>query len=130
MTVNKENIRYFVRDILGCGCPEEVFNIIDPVFNIKIDNVLLRGKINIGNRLLIYVIEGNGLNLNSLIPFLIDYGKKERDSKGFNRLRIVLVFEDPEAVKEQAISVFQNYNKDEKIHLHLIKKSTIPPFYS
>jgi len=100
-----------------------------PTATVKL-NVLLRGKINIGNRLLIYMIEGNGLNLNSLIPFLIDYGKKERDSKGFNRLRIVLVFEDPEAVKEQAISVFQNYNKDEKIHLHLIKKSTIPPFYS
>lgn len=126
--INRGVIKHFVQDILGCGCPEDVFRIIESESDIKMDNTVIKNKINIGNRLLIYIVESDGVNLNSLIPLLIKYGKKERDDRGFNRLRIVLVFKEVNKIKDEAVRIFNDYNSDEKIHLHLFEKEKIPPF--
>lgn len=53
---------------------------------------------------------------------VVSAGKKERDEQGLNRLRLVVVTDD-EAEKESLISRFNELkDKDEKIHLHVIKK--------
>jgi hypothetical protein len=58
--IKTENIKTFVRQTLGCACPEEVFKRIDCQSDIKLnDNILLSSKINVGNKLLIYVVEIN-----------------------------------------------------------------------
>lgn len=126
--VDKENIKYFVKNVLGCGCPEDVFKIIESEFDVVVDNILLKSKINIGNKLLIYIVEGDLDNISYIIPFLISYGKKERDEKKFNRLRIVLVFEEIDKIKEKIMSIFNNCNKDDKIHMHLLEKGILLPF--
>lgn len=126
--INNENIKQFVTQTLGCACPEEVFQYIHCQHNIKLnDDILLHNKINIGNRLLIYVVEINNPSFIKInLPLLIEKGKKERDSSGFNRFRLVVVTDRVEQIKQVADSVFKNLkDKDEKIHLHIIHKNEI-----
>ena len=61
--VSNAKIKSFATQTLGCQCPEEVFNFIDCQRNIELSNqILLINKINIGNRLLIYVVETDDIN--------------------------------------------------------------------
>lgn len=128
---NNERIKLFVIQTLGCACPEEVFQYIDCQHNIKLnDDILLHNKINIGNRLLIYIVEMNNPDLiKRKLPILIQTGKKERDSSGFNRFRLAIVTDKVDQIKHVAGSVFENLkDKDEKIHLHIIHKKEISLF--
>ncbi len=130
LVINRENIKTFVRKTLGCGCPEEVFGHIDCRPGVALDEkTLLRNKLAIGGRLLIYIMEVSSSDaLGALIPFLVDKGSNERDSLGFNRARLVLVTDDIDQIKKAASHIFEKTQKDEKIHLHLIHKHGIPDF--
>ena len=122
-----ENIKTFVRNTLGCGCPEEVFEYMDCQSNITLNDVVLRNRINIGNRLLIYIVEvHNGDSLKNVLPLLIDTGKKERDNLKFNRFRLVLTSDNIDDTKKNAEDIFKTIDKDEKVHLHVILKADIP----
>jgi hypothetical protein len=123
-----EKIKTFVKHTLGCACPEEVFKHIDCKQNIKLnDDISLNSKINIGNRLLIYVVEADNPDFITInLPLLVHAGKKERDSSGFNRLRLVIATDKMDGIKEITNSVFQAIgNRDEKIHLHIIHKKDL-----
>lgn len=127
--IHYENIKTFVRDTLGCGCPEEVFHYIDCQYDIKLNDMVLRNKLNIGNRLLIYIVEVDDQDsLKDILPFLIEIGKKERDGLGFNRFRLVLTTNTVNEIKEVAETVFKDTAQDEKVHLHLVLKESIPDF--
>jgi hypothetical protein len=91
--ITNESIKVFTRDILGCDCPEEVFNKIICEDDVKIDSELaISHKINIGDKLLIYILVLNQTNkLGSELPKLIDAGEKERNDRGFNRFRLVFI---------------------------------------
>jgi hypothetical protein len=127
---DKESIKTFVQQTLGCGCPEEVFKLIDCQFNIKLNNeAILRNKINIGNRLLIYILEINNIGpLKNILPFVIKSGKTERDNLKFNRFRLVLITDRVEEIKRTAESIFGTINKDEKVHVHVVDKDVLPVF--
>ncbi len=128
---NNEKIKLFVIQTLGCACPEEVFQYILCQNNIKLnDDILLHNKINIGNRLLIYVVKMNNPDfVKSYLPVLVSTGKKERDNSGFNRFRLVVATDRVEQTKQVADSVFKNLKeKDEKIHLHIVHKNEISLF--
>lgn len=126
--IKTENIKSFVRQTLGCACPEEAFKRIDCQSNIKLnDNILLSSKINVGNKLLIYVVEINDQDsMKHTLPFLLNIGKKERDSSGFNRFRLVLATDKLNKIKEVADVTFKTIDKDDRIHLHIISKNDIP----
>lgn len=129
--VNNENITTFVQRILGCGCPEEVFRYIECQSDIKINDLAVKNRVNIGNRLLIYVAEANESDpVSRILPLLCDAGKKDRDSSGFNRFRLVLAVDILDDIKQAAEDIFKAINKDEKIHLHVIPKKNIPAFAS
>lgn len=130
MIFDREAIKLFVQQTLGCGCPEEVFEHIDCRFNIKLNHeIILRNKIKIGNRLLIYVLEVNNAGpIKSILPFLVAAGKTERDDLKFNRFRLVLVTDKSDELKQAAESMFNTINKDEKVHLHVVHKETVPIF--
>lgn len=125
---DKEKIKSFVKQTLGCACPEEVFEYIDCQSNIVLnENIVLRNKINIGNRLLIYIVESsNPASMKNILPFLVNTGKTERDNLRFNRFRLVLVTENLDEIKEAAESLFNTIYKDEKIHLHVVSKDKVP----
>ncbi len=127
MDYNK--IKTFVQKTLGCGCPEEVFNKIDYQSDFKLNEISLLSRINIGNRLLIYVTKIYNPDLiKKDIPLLISEGKKDRDSSGFNRFRLVIVSDGSNAIKEYVYSIFNTLEKDEKIHLHIISEDDMPEF--
>lgn len=122
----KEAIKDFVQKTLGCGCPEEVFRQIESQSDVPLDDHVRAGRINIGNRLLIYIAEIKEENLMTLLPFLIEKGKKERDTLHFNRFRLVLATDENSTIEQQANALFETIEKDEKIHLHTIRKNNIP----
>lgn len=127
--VNNENITTFIQRILGCGCPEEVFRYIECQSDIKINDLAVKNRINIGNRLLIYVAEVNeSAPVSRILPLLCDAGKKDRDSSGFNRFRLVLAADILDDIKQDAEDIFKAINEDEKMHLHVILKNSIPAF--
>ena len=122
----KENIKTFVKETLGCQCPDEVFEQIEHERSIQIyEDILLDSRINIGNRLLVYVIKTNSEQfiVNNLESIVI-CGVVERDARGFNRFRIVIETAASCKLHNMAHSVFSSIkNKDEKTHLHIVKKS-------
>lgn len=129
MDYDKESIKTFVQKTLGCGCPEEVFKYINCKSNIKLNDIVLSSKINIGNRLLIYVVNINDQNtVKNLLPFLVSTGKDERDNLKFNRFRLVLVTDKLNEIKGTAETIFNTISKDEKVHLHVIDKKKVPMF--
>ena len=124
--IKNENIKVFVRKTLGCECPEKVFEYIDCQNEVKLNNdILLSNKINIGNRLLIYIVEVNDSNfLKSNLSTLVYIGKNERDRMEFNRFRLVIVTDKMNEIKQVAETIFKVlHDKDEKVHLHIVNKN-------
>ena len=123
-----EHIKLFVQNTLGCGCPEDVFRSIEVRQNVRIHSFLvLESAIIIGNRLLIYIAQaGSAGCIEEHLPVLVAMGRKERDKKGLNRFRLVLVSDLPDEVRHAAERQFDELRgMDEKVHLHVIKKSQL-----
>ncbi|MCL5037669.1 MAG: hypothetical protein M1269_11225 [Chloroflexi bacterium] len=121
-----EKIRLFVRQTLGCTCPDEVFEIIKVSRDVKIDNeIVISERINIGNRLLIYVVDFDAPGfITDKLPAVVYAGKKERNDAGFNRLRVVIVTDCLDEISRVAKETFDAIDfRDEKIHLHVVDKS-------
>jgi hypothetical protein len=126
--LSPEHIKHFVQNTLGCGCPEDVFKSIDVRRNVRVNSfIVLDSAIVIGNRLLVYIAEaGSAGCVEEHLPVLVAAGKKERDEKGLNRFRLVLVSDRPDEVRQAAERQFEELRgKDEKVHLHVITKSDI-----
>jgi len=127
MTDNKA-ITEFVRNILGCNCPEEVFQYIDchKVENID-ENIVPVYEINIGNRLLVFAALIDEVDLlKSAITKLVHTGIKKRNEKKFNRFRLVLLSDPMIDIAEQASEIFVSLAADDKVHLHVINKNDFP----
>jgi hypothetical protein len=119
--MSDESVKDFVRNTLGCDCSEEVFGHIENEMNAEAGGVALKNKINVGNRLLVYVVEADA-DILTKMQALISAGKKERDSRGFNRFRLALVSDD-EKLRKRAFEAFKAMSvPDERIHLHVIGK--------
>ena len=120
-------IKRFVQETLGCSCPEEVFNKID--YQKEIDCLPGR-KINVGDRLLIYIITTDGeSNIQGVINSALEQGVEERDSRGFNRFRLVLVDARPDELRSIAEHAFHSsVCTDEKTHLHILSESDVEGF--
>ncbi len=124
--IDNAKIKSFVQDTLGCRCPEEVFRSIDYRSYVRLgDDVTLTCAITIGGRLLIYVIEKDAGLDDALLAFLVAKGKKERDSRGLNRFRLVVATDDA-ATKEGLMHRFEELqDKDENVHLHVTGKADV-----
>lgn len=129
--MSNSKIKSFAKQTLRCQCPEEVFDFIDCQRDIELSNqILLTNKINIGNRLLIYIVETDDINfIKNNLPTIFQFGIKEKDSKAFNRIRFVIATNKIEKIKLIAENIFKNLtDKDDKIHLHLISKNEFTQF--
>ena len=124
----KEKIKSFVKDTLGCTCPEEVFRHIEHAENIPIqENLKVAHRIDVGVRLLIYVYKVERLtDVLEDIPELIQHGQRAKENGGYNRFRLVLVSDDKEGVAGVATKVFDTLEKEENIHLHVIGEEEFP----
>lgn len=121
--MNEQAIRSFVKGILGCTCPDEVFKDITCEVNATVlqcqDPV---SRIELGDRLLIYLlITDKPEILERDLPVIIQIGKQERDRCGFNRFRTVVCANNIGAITHLADDVFaRDTEKDEKVHLHVV----------
>ena len=120
-------IKRFVQETLGCSCPEEVFNQID--YQKACDGISGR-KINVGERLLIYIITmGGKSNIQGDVSSALEQGVEERDEKGLNRFRLVLVGSCPDELRSLAEHAFDSSGyADEKTHLHIVNESDVEGF--
>ena len=122
---NKKDIKTFVINKLGCNCPSEVFNIIECEKDIRLDqNFNLNYKINIGNRLLIYIIEINDKEfLRQNLLKIVAHGIDERNKNNFNRFRLVIISNDIDESDKSGQRLFNTILKgDQKAHLHIVRK--------
>ena len=120
-------IKRFIQETLGCSCPEEVFNQID--YQKECDDISER-KINVGERLLIYIITmGGKSNVQGVISSALEQGVEERDEKGLNRFRLVLVASCPDELRSSAEHAFDSSGyADEKTHLHVVNETDVECF--
>lgn len=126
--MDTEKIKAFVQDTLGCGCPEEVFRRIECVSSIQLEGFDIRYRINVGNRLLVYIVVLDPeYSLEERMPKLLEIGLRERDRAGFNRFRLVLATDNRDTL-EYAKDLFKRIRKDDKVHLHLLPATSIPTF--
>lgn len=123
-----DQIKSFVQQTLGCRCPDSVFEHVEIERNIQTDNgIFLHSRVNIGNRLLIYVVEqkGSSLKLEELSN-IIHEGTHERYKYDFNRFRLVLVFKGSEELRQTVKNMFDSLpDKDDKTHLNIIDKKDL-----
>jgi hypothetical protein len=120
-------IKHFVQETLGCSCPEEVFTQID--YQEEGDGILGR-KIKVADRLLIYIITMDRKSrIQGVINSALEQGVEERDKKGLNRFRLVLVTSCPDELRSSAEHAFDNSGyTDEKTHLHIVNESDVVGF--
>lgn len=119
---NFARVRDFVRQDLGCGCPEEIFADIDLTLPELGQDRLVYKKLIIGRRLLIAILPcDDPATLQHLLPQLVQQLRQERDSMGYNRVRIVIAATEPILIQLSADLLFQGLNDiDERMHLHIL----------
>lgn len=123
--MKRTEIERFVRDTLGCGCPDEVFEQIEygpppaALAALGVERRLL-----VGGRLLAYIVPC-GPRLPA-IRKLVEAGRSERDREGYNRFRLVLAATDPEQVRAAVEGEFAAAaSPDDRVHLHAIEASNV-----
>jgi len=113
----------FVRENLGCTCPDEVFRAIElePRFHVPGCGVPLV-RILVGERLLIYLMrDANPQAVTRDLPRIVAAGLEERDRRGYNRLRVVLDCCRPEVLMQPARRLFEALpGRDDRAHLHVL----------
>lgn len=115
-------IERLVREDLGCTCPAEVFEYVEDRL------VALPGlaeparRFAIGGRLLVYLIAvTDAAQALAQLPLWLAAGRAERDAAAMNRLRLVLITADPEAICQALQSAFAALSeRDERTHLHVL----------
>lgn len=120
-------IRHFVRDTLGCTCPDSVFSRVDSQRNVQVGEAVLSHRIDVGRRLLVYVLPcDDPEQLRARLAGLIASGRHERDRLGFNRLRVVVATWDPDKLGPEAWRLFDGADaRDERVHLHLVGRPAV-----
>jgi hypothetical protein len=124
---DNEKIKVFVRNTLGCDCPEKVFEKIDvsklPIAAYEKEAT----RIVVGDRLLIYIIHPEpSANVVDSVEEISLAGKVDRDTNNYNRFRLVVAgFEDDEQ-QEKVLGCFsKSFDNDEKMHIHFVNQEMI-----
>jgi hypothetical protein len=126
-----QKIRMFVTDTLGCQCPDEVFQTVEVQENKRLNiDIRLKYRINVGNRLLVYVVEvGDESFVHAHLLELIFFGRDEKELKGFKTFRLVLESPAVEGVKVAADTLFNDLAKvmdlADSVHLHVVPQVEI-----
>ena len=119
-------IRRFVREDLGCGCPEDVFD------DIRIEaapSLLEAGSrsrlLVVGGRLMVLIVESGESDPPGIaVTQLLENGARLRDENGCNRFRLVLVADTDGSALEQQLRAASM--PDERTHIHVIPAARLP----
>ena len=121
--VSSKPVKNFVRGILGCSCPDEVFETV----HIEKNPSWFEGLpgdylLAIGGRLLVVMINTRPWQaVLQEIAALVLRGREMRDTEGFHRFRLVMVTSDIKAAEATLEEQFNTLPvRDARIHLHII----------
>jgi hypothetical protein len=126
--IRPDTIYDFVRNRLGCQCPEEVFDDIIvgfPSIFKGISHCAL--QILIGNRLFLALVRTDRLSeMTNEVRTILQQGKLIRDDNGFNRFRLVLIG----AVEEKTLMALQMEadGMDDRVHVHHFPESVLSEY--
>jgi hypothetical protein len=115
-------LRAFVRDTLGCTCPEVVFDDVART-DLVVDGQAVGTRLVIGDRLLIYLVEREVPP--AAIGLLAAAGSADRDRHGLNRFRLVIVLPDGEMPLTLEDVFTAAVAGDAKSHLHSVRGESI-----
>jgi hypothetical protein len=125
---DREDIESFVRGVLGCGCPDEVFDslLLAPISPDRGAPEHLR--LLVGGRLLIYLVDApDAEGLETDIATLAARGRAERDGAGYHRFRLVALAEPGSFAATLAEAAFRETAAgDQRAHLHCIEAAAVP----
>lgn len=126
--MDRDQVKSFVKCTLGCKCPDEVFERVYCECNVHLtDQLYLHSRIEIGDRLLIYVAEAPNIEFIKLnLPTLVAFGIQERNTKRLNRFRLVLLSPRPRSLSRGAVRLFCSLRTDDKVNLHVICNKDFP----
>ncbi len=127
--IDRAVIEKFVREELGCTCPDEVFASISLEKNPAAFSDLLKGYLlEIGGKLLVYLVETDDLALVvTNLEQVFKRGREKRDAGGFNRFRLVVSTSDLQLARQMLLQQYDAlYELDEKLHLHVITPEQVP----
>ena len=121
-TWDTRKITEFVKGVLGCGCPDYVFEKIEVGRVAKGVLPLDATRINVGNTLLIYIVRpASGGELRDAIGKMVSVGRNDRDVHGFNRFRLVIAGDEVKLAPDAAAAKFSvETGGDEKMHFHCV----------
>ena len=86
----RSNAVFLVRDVLGCTCPEEIFDHYQVQHNVF--EAIPMVQLIMGNRLLVWIVDGVKIvEPEQTLLRLLEQGLAERQSCGLNRFRLVVV---------------------------------------
>ena len=114
-----ELIRGFVRDDLGCECPEEIFEQVRILRNEASPGPTKLSLI-IGETLLVVFASAEELApIGNVIDRLLLSGVTYRDSTGLNRFRLIVCGKIDDDEKAKIAGEQKRYDK--KVHVHYIE---------
>jgi len=131
-SINIPTVTRFVREVLGCNCPDEVFREVEiQRGSPAVKSLAADYEIRIGGRLLVVLTSEPAERLvGPRLEQAFEEGKRARDGSGFNRFRLVVAVRDAAQEKEKLLRAFQDIpSRDEKTHLHVVDKQTVPDFF-
>lgn len=120
------SIKHFVREHLGCACPDQVFEDITVTEHSGIF-ASANTVYEIGGRLFLAVFDP--VDWHETAKHLgkhVDAGKRFRDQHGYHRFRLVIVADDDDAAKSLQRAFDNLPERDEKTHLHVIRPELTP----
>lgn len=124
---NETQITRFVRETLGCNCPDEVFQSIETERKTNNAESVSWLRIDVGNTLLVYISadQEDKINQTQMLQMLA-VGRSDRDRNRYNRFRLVLSSMTSPEQEQQLTKVFeQEVGSDEKLHIHWLDKSQL-----
>jgi len=119
-------IKHFVREHLGCACPDKVFENIAVTEQSDIFSSAST-VYEIGGRLFVAVfVPVDWHNIAKHLSKHVDAGKQFRDQHGYNRFRLVIATDNDDAITNLQ-KIFDDLpGIDDKTHLHVIKPDLLP----
>ena len=117
-----QELTVFARTVLGCGCPEEVF---DDMCVEWCAAPSVQCLVRIGGRLMVGVCHASGTAWSAeTVGQLLRWGQQLRDREGYNRFRLLIAVDAGQSVA--AGTVDENHGFDERMHVHVEPAAVLP----
>jgi hypothetical protein len=120
-------IKKFVRQVLGCTCPDKVFEQIEDKHVVPAVSPHTR-VITIGGRLLIYIwVVNEPGQFKENFSVMLAAGQEERDERVLNRFRAVLATDETNKnfAAEAALYFSHFAGRDDRMHLHVVPQNAL-----